>query len=73
MADAGRRTITTAACMHNHSTAYQTRSKLKQVCLLIGVLVVLAALAGGYFAFWRHVAQPLEAGEAESLLTKLDQ
>jgi len=48
--------------MHNHSTAYQTRSKLKQVFLLIGALAVLAALAGGYFAFWRHVARQLEAG-----------
>jgi len=62
MADAGRRTITTAACMHNHPTAYQPRSKLKQVFLLIGVLVVLAVLAGGYFAYWRYVAQQLEAG-----------
>jgi len=48
--------------MHNHSTAYQTRSKLKQVFLLIGALAVLAALAGGYFAFWRHVARQLESG-----------
>jgi hypothetical protein len=62
MADAGRRTITTAACMHNRPTAYQTRSNLKRVFLLIGVVVVLAMLAGGYFAFWRHVAQQLEAG-----------
>jgi hypothetical protein len=62
MADAGRRTITTAACMHNHPTAYQPRSKLKQVFLLIGVLVVLIALAGGYYAYWRHVAQQLQAG-----------
>ena len=38
------------------------RSKLKQVFLLIAVLVVLAALAGGYFAYWRYVAQQLEAG-----------
>jgi hypothetical protein len=62
MADAGRRTITTAACMHNRPTAYQPRSKLKQVFLLIGVAVVFAALAGGYIAFWRHVARQLEAG-----------
>jgi hypothetical protein len=62
MADAGRRTITTAACMHNHPTAYQPRSNLKRVFLLIGVVVVLAALAGGYFAFWRYVAQQLQAG-----------
>ena len=48
--------------MHNRSTAYQTRSNLKRVFLLIGVLVVLAVLAGGYVAFWRHVAQQLEAG-----------
>lgn len=48
--------------MHNHPTAYQPRSKLKQVFLLIGVLVVLAALAGGYFAYWHYVAQQLEAG-----------
>jgi hypothetical protein len=62
MADAGRRTITTAACMHNHPTAYQPRSKLKQVFLVIGVLVVLSALAGGYYAYWRTVAQQLEVG-----------
>lgn len=48
--------------MHNHSTAYQPRSKLKQVFLPIGVLVLLAALAGGYYAYWRHVARQLEAG-----------
>ena len=48
--------------MHNRPTAYQTRSKLKHVFLLIGVVVVLAVLAGGYVAFWRHVAQQLEAG-----------
>jgi hypothetical protein len=48
--------------MHNHPTAYQPRSNLKRVFLLIGVLVVLTVLAGGYFAFWRHVARQLEAG-----------
>ena len=48
--------------MHNHPTAYQPRSKLKQVFLLIGVLVLLIALAGGYYAYWRYVAQQLEAG-----------
>ena len=48
--------------MHNRPTAYQTRSKLKRVFLLIGVLIVLAVLAGGYLVFWRHVAQQLEAG-----------
>ena len=48
--------------MHNHPTAYQPRSKLKQVFLLVGVLVVLSALAGGYYAYWRHVAQQLEVG-----------
>lgn len=62
MADAGRRTITTAPRMHNRSTAYQPRSNLRRIFLLIGVLVVLAVLAGGYFAFWRHVARQLEAG-----------
>ena len=48
--------------MHNHPTAYQPRSKLKQVFLLIGALVVLIALAGGYYAYWRYVAQQLQAG-----------
>ena len=48
--------------MHNRSTAYQPRSNLKRVFLLIGILVVLGVLAGGYFAFWRHVARQLEAG-----------
>ena len=48
--------------MHNHPTAYQPRSKLKQVFLLIGALVVLSALAGGYYAYWRYVAQQLQAG-----------
>jgi hypothetical protein len=62
MADAGRRTITTAACMHNRPTAYQPRSNLKRVFLLIGIVVVLAVLGGGYSVFWRHVAQQLETG-----------
>src|SRR5512145_3217185 len=57
-----RRTITTAACMHNRPTAYQPRSKHKHVFLLLGVLIVLAVLGGGYLAFWRHVARQLEAG-----------
>lgn len=48
--------------MHNRPTAYQTRSKLKLVFLLLGILIVVAVLAGGYFAFWRHVARQLEAG-----------
>ena len=48
--------------MHNHPTAYQPRSKLKQVFLLIGALVLLTALAGGYYAYWRYVAQQLEVG-----------
>ena len=48
--------------MHNHPTAYQPRSKLKQVFLLIGALVLLVALAGGYYAYWRTVAQQLEVG-----------
>lgn len=51
--------------MHNRPTAYQTRSKLKHVFLLLGVLIVLAVLAGGYFAFWRHVARQLETGVAD--------
>jgi Uncharacterized protein conserved in bacteria (DUF2125) len=62
MADAWRRTITTADRMHNRSTAYQPRSKLKQVFLLVGALVLLAVLAGGYYAYWRIVAQQLQAG-----------
>jgi hypothetical protein len=64
MADAGRGTITTDALMHNRPTAYQPRSKLKQVFLLVGALVLLAALAGGYYAYWRIVARQLEAGVA---------
>jgi|SoiMetStandDraft_5_1073268.scaffolds.fasta_scaffold41409_2 hypothetical protein len=62
MADAVRRTITTADRMHNHPTAYQPRSKLKQVFLLVGAVVLLAALVGGYYAYWRFVAQQLQAG-----------
>lgn len=48
--------------MHNRSTAYQPRSNLRRVFLLLGILIVLAVLAGGYFVFWRHVARQLEAG-----------
>src|SRR5262245_23362062 len=62
MADAGRRTLTIADCMHNHPTAYQPRSKHKRVVLLVGALILLVALATGYFFYWRYVAQQLEAG-----------
>ncbi|HET6158442.1 MAG TPA: DUF2125 domain-containing protein [Dongiaceae bacterium] len=48
--------------MHNHSTAYQPRAKLKRVFLLAGALALLLALAGGYYAYWRVVAQQLQAG-----------
>ena len=50
--------------MHNHPTAYQPRSKHKRVLLLIGLLVLLVALAVGYFFYWRYVARQLEAGVA---------
>lgn len=66
MADAMRRTITTAARMHNHPPSDrpgpEPGSKFKQVILLAGALLLLAALAGGYYAYWRIVAQQLEAG-----------
>jgi len=50
--------------MHNHPTAYQPRSKFKQVFLLVGVLVLLAALLGGYYAYWHYVARQLQIGVA---------
>ncbi|HEY1385052.1 MAG TPA: DUF2125 domain-containing protein [Dongiaceae bacterium] len=50
--------------MPNPPTAYQPRSKLKRVFLLVGGLVPLAALLGGYYAYWRYVARQLEAGVA---------
>lgn len=50
--------------MPNPPTAYQPRSKLKQVFLLAGVLVLLAVLFGGYYAYWRYVGRQLEAGVA---------
>jgi hypothetical protein len=50
--------------MPNPPTAYQPRSKLKRVFLLVGGLVLLAALLGGYYAYWRYVARQLEAGVA---------
>jgi hypothetical protein len=62
MADAGRRTITTAACMHNHPTAYQPRSKLKRSLGLIGAVGLLVALIGSYCAYWVIVAQQLRVG-----------
>lgn len=52
--------------MHNHPPTDQSgrspRTTLKRAFLLIGALVLLAALAGGYYAYWRIVAQQLEAG-----------
>ena len=62
MADAGRRTITTATRMHNHPAAYQPRSRLKRVLLPVGALILLAVLVGGYCAYWRIVAGQLQAG-----------
>jgi hypothetical protein len=62
MPDAMRRTITTAACMHNHAPAHQTRSRRMRMFAMVGGLVLLAALAGGYYAYWRHVAQQLRIG-----------
>jgi hypothetical protein len=66
MADAMRRTITMGASMHNDQArdqlGPQPRSKRKQGFLLIGALVLLAVLLGGYYAYWRIVAQQLEAG-----------
>jgi hypothetical protein len=50
--------------MPNPSTAYQPRPELKRVFLLVGVLVLLAAVFGGYCAYWRYVARQLEAGVA---------
>jgi hypothetical protein len=48
--------------MDNHPPAYQPRSKLNRVLGLVGAAVVLVALAGGYYAYWRYVARQLEAG-----------
>lgn len=48
--------------MHNHPAAYQPRSKLKRAFVLIGVPVLLLALAGAYAIYWRIVAQQLQAG-----------
>jgi hypothetical protein len=62
MPDAMRRTITTADRMHNHQPAHQPRSKLKRAFVLIGAVTVLAALIGGYYAYWRIVARQLQAG-----------
>jgi hypothetical protein len=64
MADAVRRTITTAAGMHNHAPAYQPRSRWRRVVLPAGALVLLTALVGGYYAYWRTVAGALETGIA---------
>jgi hypothetical protein len=49
--------------MHNHPAADQPRSKRRHLVVLMGALL-LAALAGGYYAYWRHVARQLEAGVA---------
>jgi len=48
--------------MHNHPPAYQTRAKLRRVLLPVGAVILVAALAGGYYAYWRIVAQQLQAG-----------
>lgn len=58
MPDAMRRTITTADRMHNH----QPSAKVKRAFVLVGAVVLLAALVGGYYAYWRIVAQQLQAG-----------
>jgi len=50
--------------MPNPPTAYQPRSKLKRVFLLVGGPILLVLLFGGYYAYWRYVAQQLEAGVA---------
>ncbi len=52
--------------MHNHQASDQLgprpRSKRGLAFLLIGTLVLLVVLGGGYYAYWRIVAQQLEAG-----------
>jgi hypothetical protein len=52
-----RRTITTGIAMHN----YRTRNRA-MFRIAIGALVLLLALGGGYYAYWRHVAAQLAAG-----------
>lgn len=47
--------------MHNHQPA-QPGSRRKHMLLAIGALVLLGALIGGYYAYWRIVAKQLEAG-----------
>jgi hypothetical protein len=47
--------------MHNHPPA-QPGSPRKHKLLAIGALVLLVALIGGYYAYWRIVAKQLEAG-----------
>ena len=44
--------------MHNRSSG----SKSNRVFLLVGALVLLVALLGGYYAYWRYVALQLRAG-----------
>lgn len=44
--------------MHNHSSSSDSR----RVFLLAGALVLLAALVGGYYAYWRYVALQLQVG-----------
>lgn len=48
--------------MHNHPSAQRPGSRRRHALLLIGVLVLLGALGGGYYAYWRMVARQLEAG-----------
>jgi hypothetical protein len=52
-----RRTITTAAPMHNRAPRNRAIPKL-----VIAGLALLLAIVGGYYAYWRYVAKELEAG-----------
>lgn len=52
-----RRTITIARAMHNRPPRNRAMPKL-----VIAGLLLLVAIAGGYYAYWRYVAQQLEAG-----------
>lgn len=48
--------------MHNHQPAQRSGSRRERVFLAIGALVLLGAIIGGYYAYWRIVARQLEAG-----------